>query len=86
MLLCRSRAEEVKDMTNITKEALKASGKAIEKAQAALKEAHNNLNSTRNATAEVQNLGTCKFTGFSYFLSSTSPMSTFVHFTSVLFI
>uniref|UniRef100_A0AAX7SDX4 Laminin, beta 2-like n=1 Tax=Astatotilapia calliptera TaxID=8154 RepID=A0AAX7SDX4_ASTCA len=62
------RAEEVKDMTNITKEALKASGKAIEKAQAALKEAHNNLNSTRNATAEVQNLGTCKFTGFTYFL------------------
>uniref|UniRef100_A0AAX7TEQ7 Laminin, beta 2-like n=1 Tax=Astatotilapia calliptera TaxID=8154 RepID=A0AAX7TEQ7_ASTCA len=59
---------EVKDMTNITKEALKASGKAIEKAQAALKEAHNNLNSTRNATAEVQNLGTCKFTGFTYFL------------------
>lgn len=55
-------------MTNITKEALKASGKAIEKAQAALKEAHNNLNSTRNATAEVQNLGTCKFTGFTYFL------------------
>uniref|UniRef100_A0A669CLA0 Laminin, beta 2-like n=1 Tax=Oreochromis niloticus TaxID=8128 RepID=A0A669CLA0_ORENI len=77
---------EVKDMTNITKEALKASGKAIEKAQAALKEAHNNLNSTRNATAEVQNPGTCKFTGFTYFLSSTSPMSTFVHFTSVLFI
>lgn len=68
MLLCRRRAEEVKDMTNITKEALKASGKAIEKAQAALKEAHNNLNSTRNATAEVQNLGTCKFTGFTYFL------------------
>uniref|UniRef100_A0AAX7V704 Laminin, beta 2-like n=1 Tax=Astatotilapia calliptera TaxID=8154 RepID=A0AAX7V704_ASTCA len=64
----KRRAEEVKDMTNITKEALKASGKAIEKAQAALKEAHNNLNSTRNATAEVQNLGTCKFTGFTYFL------------------
>uniref|UniRef100_A0A669DIR8 Laminin, beta 2-like n=1 Tax=Oreochromis niloticus TaxID=8128 RepID=A0A669DIR8_ORENI len=82
----KRRAEEVKDMTNITKEALKASGKAIEKAQAALKEAHNNLNSTRNATAEVQNPGTCKFTGFTYFLSSTSPMSTFVHFTSVLFI
>lgn len=44
----------MKDTANNTKQALDVSQKAIEKARAALKEAHNNLNSTRNATAEVQ--------------------------------
>ncbi|XP_070766889.1 laminin subunit beta-1 [Enoplosus armatus] len=49
----KSRAEGVKDTANNTKQALDVSEKAIEKARAALKEAHSNLNSTRNATAEV---------------------------------
>lgn len=44
----------MKDAANNTKQALDVSEKAIEKANAALKEAHSNLNSTRNATAEVQ--------------------------------
>lgn len=52
--MCRKRAEEVKDATNSTKQALDVSEDAIEKARTALKEAHNNLNNTRNATTEVQ--------------------------------
>lgn len=52
--LCRSRAEEVKNTANDTRSALDLSEEAIDKAKMALDEAHNNLNSTRNATAEVQ--------------------------------
>ena len=44
----------MKDSANNTKQALDVSEKAIKKAKTALKDAHNNLNSTRNATAEVQ--------------------------------
>lgn len=51
---CRSRAEEVKNKANDTRQALDLSEEAIDKAQTALAEAHSNLNSTRNATAEVQ--------------------------------
>uniref|UniRef100_A0A673C7J4 Laminin subunit beta-1 n=1 Tax=Sphaeramia orbicularis TaxID=375764 RepID=A0A673C7J4_9TELE len=49
----KSRAEGVKDAANNTKRALDVSKKAINKAAAALKDALNNLNSTRNATTEV---------------------------------
>lgn len=52
--LCRQRAEDVKDATNSTKQALDVSEDAIEKARTALKDARSNLNNTRNATAEVQ--------------------------------
>lgn len=58
----------MKDLTNNTKEALKASEQAAEKAMAALTEAQSNLNTTRNATAEV--LENCTFADFTYFLSS----------------
>lgn len=53
MLLCRNRAEGVKDLANSTKQMLDVSEKAIKKAMNALKKAHSNLNSTRNATAQV---------------------------------
>lgn len=43
----------MKDAANNTKQALDVSEKAIQKARAALKEANDNLNSTRNATAQV---------------------------------
>lgn len=49
----KSRAEGVKDAANNTKQALVVSEKAIEKASAALKDALINLNTTRNATTEV---------------------------------
>lgn len=50
---CRTRAEAVKDIASKTRQALNMSEEAIEKARAALLEAQDNLNSTRNATAEV---------------------------------
>ncbi|XP_045065518.1 laminin subunit beta-2-like [Coregonus clupeaformis] len=49
-----TRAEGVKDTANTTKQALDASEKAIQKATKALDHALNNLNSTRNATATVE--------------------------------
>lgn len=80
--MCRSRAEEVKNTANDTKQALDLSEEAIEKARAALKEAHNNLNDTRNSTTEVQpawsvsvdtDLLMCLIAGFlKYFLFLTS--------------
>lgn len=51
--VCRDRAEGVKAQANSTRQALDMSEKAIKKAAEALKEAEANLNSTRNATAEV---------------------------------
>lgn len=53
VLLCRIRAEGVKDQANSTKQALDLSEKAIKKAAEALKEAQANLDGTRNATAQV---------------------------------
>lgn len=53
VLLCRKQAEGVKDQTKSTKQELNVSEKAIKKAMDALKKAHGNLNSTRNATAQV---------------------------------
>lgn len=44
----------MKNTANDTRQALDLSEEAIDKARMALEEAHNNLNSTRNATAEVQ--------------------------------
>ncbi len=44
----------MKDTANNTRQALDESEKAIEKARAALHEAYSNLNSTRDATAEVR--------------------------------
>lgn len=43
----------MKDLVNSTKQKLDVSEKAIKKAMNALKKAHANLNSTRNATAQV---------------------------------
>lgn len=43
----------MKDLVNSTKQTLDMSEKAIKKAMDALKKAHVNLNSTRNATAQV---------------------------------
>ncbi|XP_035015327.1 laminin subunit beta-2 [Hippoglossus stenolepis] len=50
----KRRAEGVEDKVNSTKQALDVSEKAIEKARTTLEEANNNLNSTRQATAEVE--------------------------------
>lgn len=44
----------VNDRVNGTKQALNVSEEAIEKARSALKEAHDNLNISKSATAEVQ--------------------------------
>lgn len=54
MWLCRSAAEAVKDTANKTRVALELSEEAIEKAETALKDALNNLNSTQTAAMEVQ--------------------------------
>lgn len=48
----------MKDKADNTKQALNVSEMAIEKAQTALDEAQKNLNSTRNATAEVLHAST----------------------------
>ncbi|XP_062396596.1 laminin subunit beta-2 [Sardina pilchardus] len=50
----KARAEGVKDAVNDTKNALSAAEKAIEKAKNATEVAMNNLNSTREATAMVE--------------------------------
>ncbi|XP_023188119.1 laminin subunit beta-2-like [Xiphophorus maculatus] len=49
------QAVGVRDLVNSTKQALNVSEVAIEKAKAALKEARDNLNRTKNSTAEVEN-------------------------------
>ncbi|XP_034447228.1 laminin subunit beta-2 [Hippoglossus hippoglossus] len=50
----KRRAEGVEDKVNSTKQALDVSEKAIEEARTTLEESNNNLNSTRQATAEVE--------------------------------
>ncbi|XP_037540958.1 laminin subunit beta-1 [Nematolebias whitei] len=50
----KSRAVSVNDRVNSTKQALNVSEEAIVKARIALKEAHDNLNISKNATAEVE--------------------------------
>lgn len=52
-MLCRDRAVSVNDLVNNTRQALNVSEEAIEKARTALKEAHDNLNISKNATTEV---------------------------------